>query len=84
MTLSGKLFSLALVLMLPMSCASNSFNKEQRALLNQSALYDPHSVTLIPNKEYQFEEGVLIGRGQVFHSQFEHTRQILESLDAGE
>ena len=63
---------LLMVLLLP-SCAS----KESRDALNKSALYDPPTVTLIEGSEYQFKEGVIIGSGQKFHSDYSYQRAII-------
>jgi hypothetical protein len=46
-------------------------------LLNNSALYDPPTVTLIEGQEYQFNEGVVTGRGQIFHSHYSYMRAIV-------
>lgn len=56
------------------SCVSKNSNKENAVLLNNSALYDPSSVTLIQNQTYKFKEGRLKGRGQKFYSQAAFTR----------
>jgi hypothetical protein len=45
-------------------------------LINISALYDPPLVTLIEGEEYKFEEGVIIGSGQKFHSHYRYLRAI--------
>jgi len=50
---------------------------DSRRGLNESALYDPDHVTLKEGKSYDFEEGVLIGRLQKFHSQFSYQRAII-------
>ena len=66
------IISLPTVLLLP-SCAS----KGSRDALNKSALYDPPTVTLISGVEYQFNEGVLVGSGQKFHSDYSYQRAII-------
>lgn len=48
-----------------------------RDALNESALYDPPTVTLIDGQDYQFKEGVLPGRGQKFHSDYSYRRAII-------
>ena len=45
--------------------------------LNESALYDPPTVTLIDGVTYPFEEGTLQGRGQKFHSDYSYRRAII-------
>lgn len=64
------------VALLLTSCGWKSSAKERDALINISSLYDPPSVTLIEGKEYQFEEGVIIGNGQKFHSHYRYMRAI--------
>jgi hypothetical protein len=44
---------------------------------NESALYDPVTVTLKPSVRYQFVEGALEGRGQKFHSQYSYERAVI-------
>lgn len=56
------------------SCGSRNLDEEKAALLNNSALYDPSSVTLIDGQVYKFKEGRLKGRGQKFYSQAAFTR----------
>lgn len=62
-----------ILLLLPLtplltSCASNGCFFGKKDTLNNSALYDPPQVHLIEGKTYQFKEGTVEGRGQVFHS----------------
>ena len=64
------------VALLLTSCGWKSSAKERDALINISSLYDPPSVTLIKGKEYKFDEGVLIGSGQKFHSHYRYMRAI--------
>ena len=45
--------------------------------MNRSALYDPPTVTLIEGAEYQFKEGVFVGDGQKFHSDYSYRRAII-------
>jgi hypothetical protein len=45
--------------------------------LNRSALYDPPTVTLIEGAEYQFKEGIFVGSGQKFHSDYSYRRAII-------
>ena len=66
------------MLVLATSCASNKLDRDEKKILNSSALYDPPSLTLIEGREYQFEEGVIIGRGQKFYSQWSYTRALAE------
>ena len=58
------------------SCGSKPLTKEESERLNASALYDPPSVKLIEGRSYQFEQGVLIGRGQNFYSQYVYSRAV--------
>lgn len=66
--------SLLTVLLLP-SCVSNAWRNDSS--LNESALLDPPTVTLIDGVTYQFKEGVLVGRGQKFHSDYSYRRAII-------
>lgn len=63
---------LLMVLLLP-SCVSSG----SPSALNKSALYDPPTVTLIEGAEYQFKEGVIVGSGQKFHSDYSYQRAII-------
>lgn len=65
--------SLLLMAVLLPSCALNDSPKG----LNESALYDPPTVTLINGRFYQFKEGILPGRGQKFHSDYSYRRAII-------
>jgi hypothetical protein len=73
MSLKTQLMSLLLMAMLLPSCALNDSLKG----LNESALYDPPTVTLINGQFYQFQEGILPGRGQKFHSDYSYRRAII-------
>lgn len=64
--------SLLLVMVLA-SCGSSG----SRSALNESALYDPDHVTLKEGVYYNFEEGVLRGRLQKFHSQYSYQRAVI-------
>lgn len=66
--------SLLMVLLLP-SCELNAFRGDSG--LNESALLDPPTVTLIDGKIYHFEEGQLKGRSQKFHSDYSYRRAII-------
>ena len=75
MTLKIKLISsLLLVLLLP-SCGLNDLVGD--SALNESAIYDPPTVTLIEGYDYPFTEGNLMGRGQKFHSDYSYRRAII-------
>ena len=50
---------------------------DSRNASNESALYDPVTVTLKPSVRYQFVEGELEGRGQKFHSQYSYERAVI-------
>ena len=73
MSLRTQLMSLLLMAVLLPSCALNDSLKG----LNESALYDPPTVTLIDGQFYQFQEGILPGRGQKFHSDYSYRRAII-------
>ena len=73
MSLKTQLMSLLALAMLLPSCAL----KDSLRGLNESALYDPPTVTLIDGQFYQFEEGILPGRGQKFHSDYSYRRAII-------
>ena len=45
--------------------------------LNESAMYDPPTVTLIEGFKYPFVEGTLMGRGQKFHSDYSYRRAVI-------
>ena len=68
---------LALMALLMQSCGLSNSEKDEKELLNKSALYDPPTVTLIPGEEYQFEEGTLKGSGQRYHSQYSYQRALI-------
>ena len=63
--------------LLMQSCGWSSLRKDEKELLNKSALYDPPTVTLIPGEEYQFAEGTLEGSGQRYHSQYSYQRALI-------
>jgi hypothetical protein len=66
--------SLLTALLLP-SCGSSVFQNDSD--LNRSSLYDPPTVTLIEGAEYQFKEGIFVGSGQKFHSDYSYRRAII-------
>ena len=70
-----KWISLLLMVLLLQSCGWSVCRKDER--LNSSALYDPPTVTLLPDKVYLFQEGTLSGRGQKFHSDYSYRRAII-------
>ena len=63
---------LLLAMVLP-SCGWSVWRKGS----NESALYDPVTVTLKPSVKYYFVEGVLEGKGQRYHSQYSYERAII-------
>lgn len=70
--------ALAILPVLLTCCASKSLPvvlNEPR--LNQSALYDPPTVHLVPGTVYHFKEGDLTGTGQTFHSHFSFMRALV-------
>jgi hypothetical protein len=72
-----KYLLLPLTAVLLPSCGLSNSQKEENALLNRSALYDPPTLTLAEGVEYQFVEGVLTGTGQRFHSQYSYQRALI-------
>lgn len=64
------------VALLLTSCGWKSSARDRTDSINSSALYDPPSVTLKKGEQYQFEEGVLTGRGQKFFSEYRYLRAI--------
>ena len=75
MTWKIKLIALPLMVALLPSCALNDLVGD--SALNESAIYDPPTVTLIKGYDYPFKEGNLMGRGQKFHSDFSYRRAII-------
>ena len=71
--------SLLMVVLLP-SCALRDLVGDSS--LNESAIYDPPTITLIKGYEYPFVEGNLMGRGQKFHSDFSYRRAIIIGDDS--
>ena len=67
---------LLMVALLP-SCGLNGWGNASQESANNSALFDPPHVTLLPNKVYQFQEGTLSGRGQKFHSDYSYRRALI-------
>ena len=62
------------VALLP-SCGLNDLVGDSS--LNESAIYDPPTITLIKGYDYPFTEGNLMGRGQKFHSDYSYRRAII-------
>lgn len=80
MNLKMKLIaSLLMVALLP-SCALRDLAGDSS--LNESALYDPPTITLIKGYDYPFKEGNLMGRGQKFHSDYSYRRAIIVGDDS--
>ncbi len=75
--MNWKTTSMSLLLTVPLlqSCGSNAWRSDSS--LNESALLDPPTVTLIDGATYQFVEGQLKGRGQKFHSDYSYRRAII-------
>ncbi len=71
--------SLLLVLLLP-SCKLKDLVGDSS--LNESAIYDPPTITLIKGYDYPFKEGNLMGRGQKFHSDYSYRRAIIVGDDS--
>lgn len=59
------LSTLPLTLLLP-NCSPSASPSD--TAYSKSALYDPPCIHLLDGKEYQFSEGILMGRGQIFYS----------------
>lgn len=72
-----KFISSVIAAILLTSCASKSSQRESETQQNNSALYDPPTLTLIKGKSYQFKEGVVEGRGQKFHSHYSYVMALL-------
>lgn len=66
-----------LTALLLQSCASNASRNASNASANDSALYDPPTVTLVPGVVYPFSEGTLTGTGQKFHSDYSYRRAVI-------
>ena len=73
MTWKMKLITLLPMVALLQSCGL----KGSHRALNESAMYDPPTVTLIEGFKYPFVEGTLMGRGQKFHSDYSYRRAIV-------
>lgn len=69
--------ALVIAALLMTSCASKLSIEDGETQLNSSALYDPPTLTLIKGKTYQFEEGVITGRGQKLHSHYSYIMALL-------
>lgn len=80
MTWKIKLISLLLMVALLPSCNLSDLAGDSR--LNESAIYDPPTVSLIKGYDYPFVEGNLMGRGQKFHSDFSYRRAIIIGNDS--
>jgi hypothetical protein len=63
-------------LVLAMGLASCAWNGS-RSDSNESALYSPDHVTLKPGVVYHFQEGILVGNLQKYHSQYSYQRAII-------
>ena len=72
-----KYIVLGIALHLLTSCVSKSSLEESETQKNNSALYDPPTLTLIKGKTYQFKEGVIEGRGQKFHSHYSYVMALI-------
>tara|TARA_B100001093_G_scaffold511742_1_gene580273 strand:+ start:496 stop:786 length:291 start_codon:yes stop_codon:yes gene_type:complete len=75
MILKTKLIGLPLMALLLQSCGLSALVGGSK--LNESALYDPPTITLIEGQFYQFQEGILPGRGQKFHNDYSYRRAII-------
>ena len=70
-----KLTGLLLMVALLPSCALRDLAGD--SALNESALYDPPTITLVDGYDYPFVEGNLMGREQKFHSDYSYRRAII-------
>ena len=75
MTWKMKLILLPLTAVLLPSCVLKDLAGDSK--LNESALYDPPTITLVEGYDYPFVEGNLIGREQKFHSDYSYRRAII-------
>lgn len=67
-----------LTAVLLVSCSSNVWHEEFAESVNDSALYDPPTITLVEGVPYDFVEGTLIGRkNHKFHSDYSYQRAII-------
>ena len=80
MPLKMKLIALLLMVALLPNCALNDLVGD--SALNESAIYDPPTITLIQGYDYPFKEGNLMGRGQKFHSDYSYRRAIIVGDDS--
>jgi hypothetical protein len=80
MALKMKLTALLLMVALLPSCVLNDLVGD--SALNESAIYDPPTITLIQGYDYPFKEGNLMGRGQKFHSDYSYRRAIIIGDDS--
>jgi len=69
--------SSAIAALLLTNCVSKSSLREGEMQQNNSALYDPPTLTLVRGKTYQFKEGVIEGRGQKFHSHYSYVMALI-------
>ncbi len=76
-TLRTRLIVLLLMVLLLPSCGWSGWRSERNATLNDSALLDPVTITMLPSIRYQFKEGVVVGRGQKFHSDYSYQRAVI-------
>ena len=79
--MKSRFFCLILILTTIGGPSCSLFVSKESEAFNQSALYDPPMVKLIKGKTDQFEEGVLLGRGQVFHSDYSYQNAFLFGLN---
>lgn len=70
-----RLMSLPAMVLLLQSCGLRDWAKDSS--VNESALYDPPTITLIEGQQYLFKEGVLLGRkNHKYHSNYSYLRAI--------
>jgi outer membrane biogenesis lipoprotein LolB len=77
MTMKMKFISSVIAALLLTSCVSKSSQRESETHQNNSALYDPPTLTLVKGKTYQFKEGEIEGRGQKFHSHYSYIMALI-------
>ena len=74
--MKNKLTLLVLVPLSLTSCTSSDLESESKEAINNSALYDPSSVTTKKGQTYFFAEGTLYGSGRKWYSQAAFSRAL--------
>lgn len=81
--MKSTIYLAAMLLSLPLtlSCGSFGYLTDSEKKSNLSALMDPRWITLKEGTAYEFQEGALLGRGQVFLSGNEFRRRQIVPID---